>query len=471
MKKILLTFLFLSSCTMHPKYTRPDTPMASSWRIPTDAAQEYSNVNWWKQFGDPVLDELINEALAHNQNLIAAMYNVDAFAAQLGIARSYLYPQLSGAASGGREKTSTTQQPIFIGTNPYIDSYTLLLNASYQVDLWGQYRSGVEVARANLLSQVETRRTVVLSLVGSVASSYVLLRQYDKQLEIARATLQDYNDALVIAKTRFELGLTSDMEVQQATSEVEYAQVQADNVQISIALTEDLLSILIGKPPSSIPRGKILDEIVMPPEVPAALPSEVLNQRPDILAAEQNLIAANAQIGVAKAAFFPQISLTGAYGAESSQLHNLLTGPSNVWSYGLNLMQEIFTGGYLTSNLKLTKAEKSALIYTYESTVLNAFKEVNDALISHKISQDIVTVQKERVGTLSVYLTLSNARYQEGLTDYLDFLDAERQLFDAELDYASAQGNVFLTLIDIYTSLGGGWVVEADKYSESTYNK
>jgi outer membrane protein, multidrug efflux system len=473
MKKLgsLLCLLSLSACTMHPKYQRPEPPMATNWRIEADEAGDYSNVCWWKQFGDPVLDEMIDEALANNQELTSAIYTVEAFAAKLGIAISYLYPQLSGDAFGGRDKISVNQQPFTPGINPYFNSYTLLLNASYQADIWGQYRSGTEVAKANLLSQIETRRAVVLALVGSVASSYILLRQYDKQLVISNETIQDRRQAYDLAKTRFELGLTSEMEVQQALSELDYTEARAEQIKISIALTEDLLSVLMGRPPSTIKRGKILDEIDQPPAVPVALPSEVLNQRPDILAAEQNLIAANAQIGVAKAAFFPQISLTGAFGTESSELSNLLTKPSSVWSYGLGLVQEIFTGGYLTSNLKLARVDKEALIYKYESVVLNAFKEVNDALISHNITLTLADIEKERVGALSQYLTLSDYRYQEGLTDYLNFLDAERQLFDAELEYASVQGNVFLTLIDIYTSLGGGWVVNADEYSEKAFQE
>ncbi|MBS3903848.1 MAG: efflux transporter outer membrane subunit [Simkania sp.] len=459
--------LVVQSCTLHPKYSRPNMPIPSEWRIPTDSS-DLADLCWWKQFGDPVLDHLIDEALLHNQDLKVAIHTVDEYIAKLGIARSYLYPQLNGTASGEREKTSVNAQPLLPGQSTIGNAYTLLLNASYQVDIWGEFRSATEVALANLLSQIETRRTVVLTLVSAVATSYIQLRQYDKQLVIANETLDSRNQSFALAKTRYELGLTSDMEVQQAQAEQEFAQVEIDRLEIAVALEEDLLSVLIGKAPTSIQRGKILDEIIVPPSVPMDLPSALLNQRPDILAAEQNLIAANAQIGVAKAQFFPQINLTSFYGTESSALNNLFTKPSSVWQYGANLLQEIFTGGYLTSNLRLTEAQKMALLHQYEATILNAFKEVNDAMIAHKITTQLVEVLRERVATLAEYFHLATLRYEDGLTDYLTYLDAERQLFTAQLDYAQAQGDNFVALIDIYKALGGGWVTEADTYAEKS---
>jgi len=303
----------------------------------------------------------------------------------------------------------------------------------------------------------------VLTVVSSLASSYIKLRQFDLQLVIAYETLNSRLEAYKIAEVRYELGLTSEIEVDQAKAEVETALIEVDQLKINIALEEDLICVLTGEPPSSVERGKLLIEIQTPPSVPAELPSELLNQRPDILSAEQNLISANAQIGVARSQFFPQINLVGDYGWQTSFWHQFFTVPSSVWQYGVTILQEIFTGGELTSNLNLTIAQKSTLVHQYQSTVLNAFKEVNDALISHKISLQLVEDHKERVKTLAEYLKLATLRYEDGLTDYLTYLDAERQLFAAELDYAAALGTSFTTLIDIYAALGGGWVVEADR--------
>ncbi len=457
---------WLASCTLYPKYSRPEMAVPAEWRIPTEEAADVSNVCWWKQFGDPVLDHYVDEALANNQDLKTAIYRVEEFVAKLGIARSYLYPQLSGSAAAGRDKLSTTLQPIQPGVDAISDSYTLLMNASYQLDIWGKIRSATDVALANLMAQIEARRTVVLTLVSSVARTYIQIRELDQELLVSQETLKTRVVSYDLAKTRYELGLTSEMQVQQSLSEVESAQVELDRIRIAIALQEDLLCVLLGKPPTYVERGKILAEILQPPSVPVALPSQVIGQRPDILQAEQNLIAANAKIGIARAEFFPQISLTGTYGVEGSEWNSLFTKPSTVWAYAANLLQEIFTGGRLTSNLKLTKAQKLSLLHEYENTILNAFQEVNDALISHKISLEIVKEQKERVNTLAEYLRLATLRYDDGLTDYLTVLDAERQLFEAQLYYAKSQGEVFFTLIDIYKSLGGGWVVDADTYSD-----
>lgn len=468
MSQIFFLFILLSfgSCTMHPRYERPDMALPSEWRIPTEELKEFSNLLWWKELGDPVLDDYIAEALENNQDLMVAIHRVDQFAAQLGIAESQLYPQISANAGGGREKISTNQEPFQVGTPSTFNAYALLLNGSYYLDIWGKIRSSTQQAKAQLLSQIETRRAVVLTLITSVAATYITILQLDAQIQVAKETLDSRQESYKLAYIRFDLGLTSELQVQQAKSELEAAEVSLNNLKISLALAEDRLATLLGKAPGPVKRGKLISEIKTPPAIPVAIPSELLNQRPDILAAEQNLIAANANIGVAKANFFPQISLTGAFGTESSQLSNLLTSSSNVWQYGLTLLQEVFTGGRLTSALKLARAQKETLLHQYESTILTALQEVNDALISHRIVLNQVEVLKQRVITTGEYLRLSNLRYQDGLTDYLTFLDAERQFFSVQLEYVQALADSFTTLIDIYKSLGGGWVAEADQVVE-----
>lgn len=463
MRKFNLLFLFLASCTLYPKYMREvEFAMPDQWRIGDCEMNELGNLDWWKNLGDPVLDGYIQEALDYNQDLLVAIATVDAFAAQLGIAESQLYPQLNGTVSAQREKESQTANTLLPGQSPYGDLYELVLNGSYLVDIWGQIRSSVDAAKAQLIQSIEVRRTVVLTLITSVASTYILMRQFDQQLLVAKETKKSRDLSYKLAKIRFELGLTSLLPVEQAKSEVEDAQTTVDQIRIQIAVTEDLLSFLIGKSSTRPQRGKILEAINMPPCVPDYLPSELLNQRPDILAAEQRLIAANAQIGVARAAFFPSITLSGQYGAEGTTLNNLFTKPSSIWDYGVSLLQEVFTGGQLTSELRLTEAQARQALHEYQSTILNAFKEVNDSLISHQISLDLVQDQKIKLDTLKQYLRLSWLRYQNGQTDYLTYLDAERQVFRAALDYVEAQSKSFTTLIDVYKSFGGGWVVAAD---------
>ena len=326
----------------------------------------------------------------------------------------------------------------------------------------GKIRSGSDAALAQLLSQEDARRTVILTLVGNVASAYVLLRQYDKQLEVSQRTLKSRTESFEIAKLRYLGGLTSELEAKQAEAEMDVAKASVLQFQLAIAIQENLLSILVGHPPGEIPRGPLLDTLALSPSVPAGIPSELLEQRPDILQAEHNLIAANAEIGVARAAFFPNISLTGSYGNESTALKNLFTGNTSTWIYGVTILQEIFTGGRLTGNLKVVESIKWQAYYQYCQTVLEAFKEVDDSLVSYQISRDLFEVQKRRSDALKETLHLANLQYSNGQVDYLNVLDSERSLFNAQLDMVGAQGDTFLSFVDLYTSLGGGWVIEAD---------
>lgn len=466
MRRIAALLLLLQlSCTLHPRYERPSIDTPAAWRTPLDT-QNGAEIAWWQQFQDPVLNQLIDQALVQNQDLKAAVARVDQFNAQLGVARSALYPQIEADVGATRQKVSTATTFVPPGTSPVSNTFGLILNASYLVDLWGAVRSSVETAYHQWLASIEARRTVVLTLVSSVASTYIQLRQLDQQLVIAQNTWQARKESLYLARVRFELGLTSEIEVEQAISEMENAMVQVETFQILIAQTENLLSVLIGVPSTQIARGTLLDAIPMPPAIPADLPSSLVNQRPDVIAAEERLIAANANIGVAKAQFFPQISLVGGYGVQNTLLGSLFTSPSTLWDYGTSILQEIFTGGRLTSGVLLSEAQQREALHLYLSTILNAFKEVNDALVAHKIYLEQVETQTKRVQADTLYLHLSDLRYKEGQIDYLTFLDAERQLFRSQLDFEDTKGNSFLSLIQIYQALGGPWVVEADKQAK-----
>ena len=456
--------LFLSSCTFYPHYDRPTVEDASAWRTPLET-QNAVDIGWWKQFGDEVLDQLIDQALANNQDLKAAISRVDQFQAQLMIARSKFYPQIQANGIAQRQKISTSITALPPGIQQIFSVFGLVFNASYLVDLWGEVRSAATAAYHEWLSSIEARRTVVLGLVSSVSSTYIQLRQLDQQLVISNETVKDREESLYLANIRFDLGLTSDLQVQQAITEVESAELEVESLQIQIAEAENLLSFLIGVPSQSIPRGLLLDQEIMPPSIPPALPSDLLNQRPDIRAAEERLIAANANIGLARSKFFPQVNLGGSSGSEATQFNQLFEYPSDIWSIGSKIVQEIFTGGSLIGGVEQSQAEKQEALHMYLSAILNAFKEANNALIAHKINLEQVETERIRVDALKEYLHLSDLRYKEGQTDYLTYLDAERHLFEGLLSYESAKANSFLSYIQIYQAFGGGWVIDADEQS------
>jgi outer membrane protein, multidrug efflux system len=463
---ICLTFL-LFSCTLAPEYERPTVVLPGEWRIPLEEIE--AQVQWWDDFGDSVLASLIDQGLTSNQDLKTAIYRVEEFAARVEIAAADLYPQLNLSIDGSREKISTNRDPIQGGTASKFNSFDAILGASYLVDIWGKVQSQLKASKALYLSQVETRKFVVLSLISSIAKGYFRLRELDMQLAITKTTLDTRFESYKLAVTRYQLGLTSLIQVEQALSEVESSLAEEKRLENLIFIQEDLLSFLIGQPSESIPRGCTLSQMLLPPKVPEALPNDLLNQRPDIVSEEEKLKAANADIGVARARFFPELTLDGSFGSQSSKLSKFFKGSSLIWDYGGNIMQEIFTGGKLTGELHLTEATKKALIYSYLSTVLKAVQEVNDAYESHKIAKELVTIEKERTETFKAYYDLANLRYQEGETDYLTFLDAERRLFSAQITYIQALAESFTTYIDIYQSIGGPWVNLADeKASAST---
>lgn len=459
--------LFITACTLQPKYCRPDVEIPCQWRVEPQEVSCNPNNCWWTLLQDPVLDELVMEALQYNQDIKTAIYRVEQFMAQLGISRSQLYPQISGNIEAVRLKDSATTilAPIPPGAPTKEPLYTMVLNGTWYLDLWGLIRSANAAALAELMAQIEVRKTVVLTVVSAVATSYIQLRQFDLQQDYATKLLDNRLELLKLTESRYHLGQVSDLDVELARADVASAQTTLEQLNISIALEENLLSILVGHPPSEIRRGKLLSEISMPPEVPTFLPSDLLNQRPEILAAEQNLIAANAQIGVARAQFFPQISLTGSYGTQSSHLHELLKNPSTIWQYGATLLQEIFTGGRLTYQLRLAQAQKETLVHTYQQAVLNGFKEVNDALIAHAINLRLVKEQNSGIRALKEFVQLNESLYEYGQTDLLTLLQAQLDLYATELTYTQTLSDSFTSLIAIYQALGGGWVVDADDYS------
>lgn len=463
---LALLAVVVQGCKLYPKYERPIVDMPATWRIPTDESSTYANLQWWKQFNDPVLDSLIDEALDNNRDIKVAIARVYEFKGQLAIVNSNLYPQIGGVVSGLRQESSLfVQPPVISGFPRTYDVFTSILNASYDVDIWGEIRSASDAAFAELMSSIEVRRTVVLTVVAGVASSYIQMRQFDYQLEISQKTYESRKESYDLAVARYEGGLTSELEVKQSEAEMETAAAQVLQYQIDIAFEENLLSILVGHPPAAIERGLTVEQLVTSIDIPAGIPSEILEQRPDVAAAEDILIAANAQIGVAKAQFLPAISLTGDYGNVSLQLKRLLTNPATTWQYAVNIAQPIFTGGRLTGQLEVVEAQRCEAFYQYQQVVLKALKEVEDALIARKLALELVVIQGRRVRALEESLHLAQLQYDNGQVDYLNVLDAQRNLFNAQLAFANGQSYTSLSLVSIYKALGGGWVVDADAQS------
>lgn len=462
MKRLFL-LIFLVSCTLHPRYQRPEMEMPQSWRTPVYCQKEIEQ-KWWQAFGDPVLDSLVERALFQNQDLQVAISRIDQYEAQLGIVRANLFPQLSVEGIGTRQKISSAVTAL-PGNQDIFNVFGFIFKPSYWVDLWGEVRSAVESARADYLAAIDAERWVKLQLISSVINTYIQLRQSDSQLAISQRTLYDRQIALEQAQIRFELGRTSQLPVEQAITEVDQAEIQVENFARIIAEGENLLSLLLGEMSQAIPRGRALDELYLPPSIPSYAPAEIVCQRPDIREQEFKLMAANADIGVARAKFLPKIMAIGSWGSEGNSIPSLFTTSATIWSIGASAVQEIFTGGRLINNVRLSFAKKEEALHQYLSKLLNGVKEVNDALISHKIFLEEVNTQRERVEALKSYLYLAHLRYEEGQTDYLTFLDAERHLFQGLLDLEQAVGNTFFSFVQIYLSLGGDWFCD---YTQAT---
>lgn len=470
---VLCLFLIslLNSCTLYPKYKRENTPTLDDWKVSyEDVEPADQTARFWEIFNDAALNDLVHQALKNNQDIRVAIANVDTFRARLGIVSSKLYPQIEGNASGSKDRVPPILSPQ--GTPTYLgNAFDFIFNVSYLADFWGEVRSGVTASYHRLKSSQETRKSVVLSIVTTTMTSYFLLRQYDEQLKVSLETIQSRQSSYELALIRYELGLTSKLQVEQALALLEFAKLEEERLRILVGETEDLLSVLIGQPTTSIARGKNIYSFVLPKSIISEIPSSILDQRPDLRQAEDLLIAANADIGVAKAKFFPQFNFTGAWGYQGDQFSSLFKHSTNLWSYGLDIIQEIFTGGRLTSNLKLTEAEKRKALYSYHSSILNAFKEVNDALIRHKYNLQIVDTQVLRVMALKNYLHISLLQYNEGQIDYLTYLDAERDLFNAQLSQVESVANSIISLVDIYKTMGGSWVNTADRIATEVPKK
>ena len=453
----------LAGCMMGPDYKRPQIDTPKAYRVEIKSANDLVNTAWWEQFKDPVMNELIKTALAENKDVRIAAARVEEFLGRYGVTRSQLFPQVGAQFGAGSQRISSSTQPaIGAGQTNTFDTYSLDLGVSWEIDLWGKLRRATEAARADLLATEQARQTVILSLTSAVATSYVTLIDLDRQLAIAKSTADSRAEYYRIFKLRFEGGVVSEVELSQARSDYEYALSTVPTIEKQIAQQENALSVLLGRNPGPIMRDRTLDKLVLP-QVPSDLPSSLLERRPDLRQSEQQMIAANARIGVAKAQFFPSISLTAILGTASASLGNLFRGPAQTWSYGGTVAQPIFTGGNLISQLRVAEAQQKTALLQYQKSIQTAFQEVNDALIDQSKTREQLAAQARQVGALRDYARLARLRYDNGFTSYLEVTDADTKLFNADLQYTQAQGQLFFALINVYKSMGGGWVVDAER--------
>jgi len=449
---------FVAGCSVGPNYHRPavQTPMA--FREPAENPQlqaqaaSYADLPWWQVFQDPQLQELIRTAIKQNYDLQLAAERINSARAQLAVTRASQFPQVqgNGTFSGGKESNFQTK----------FNFLTLTADAAFQLDFFGKLRRATESSRAQLLATEDARQTVILTLVSDVASDYFALLQLDLQLQITRNTVAAQEASVKLTNLRLDHGVATKLDVLQSQQVLDSANAQVPDLERQIAQEENAISILLGNYPQGVPRGRPLVEQPLPPEVPPGLPSSLIERRPDIREAEQIMVAANAEIGVAKAQFFPQISLTGSGGGafgRSSAFSGLMSSQLGIWSYGAQVSQPIFTAGALRGNLRLAESQHQQALIAYRQSIQRAFGDVSDALIGYQKFHEVRVRQESTVADLQESVRLSNMRYKGGTTAYLEVLDGQRSLFAAELTLAQARGTEYQSLVQLYRALGGGW--------------
>ena len=462
---VFVAVFFTACAAVGPSYQRPAIETPDDWRVEYSQTAAFANVRWWAQFGDPKLNELIETALRENLDIQAAAARVDQFIGALQTTRSQFFPQISYNAEAGRHRATerglVTVPP---GADPYYALYHGALGASWQIDLFGRIRRQSEAAQAQVFASEQGRKGVILSVVTSVAASYIGLRALDRQLEIARESAENYGDTLRIFELRYLGGVVSQVELSQAQSQYQLALAAIPLIEQQIVAQENLISILLGRNPGSILRGSSIDDLVAP-TVPPDLPSTLLEQRPDIVQAEQNLMTTNANIGVAKSLYYPTITLTGLLGSASTAFGNFLTGPASTWSVFAGIMGPVFTFGAIEGQVKSAEASQREAIAFYRATILNAFRETNDALIGAVKKREEAEAKAKRVAALQDYARLSRLKYDNGYADYIEVLFSENELFDAELNAVRAKADRYTELVNVYKATGGGWVGEAGQFT------
>ncbi len=457
---ILIFAALLSGCAVGPNYQRPNVPAPPDFRSsdPMSTGKSLGEEKWPALFADPALTDLVNTALQNNFDLNIVAQRVIQAREAARIQESFLYPTLSASVgfTGLRNSLNgASKLPPFI---PSSGSYTQTgFSLGWELDVWGRIRRLREAALAQYLGSKEAQNGVKTTLVADVISAYLSLRELDQELEIGYQTREIAADGLRLTLARRNRGAATGLDVHQSEQFLYTATAQIAAVEREISQTENQLNLLLGRDPGNIPRGKTLEELAAPAKVPAGLPSELLERRPDIREAEQALIAANAEIGAARAEYFPQISLTGFLGAQSRSLTELFTGPARYWTIAPEAVAPVFNAGRVRAGVRIAEAEQRAALLQYQKTIETSFREVSDSLIGYQKTAEQREQQLQLVEALRESNRLSNLRYRGGLDSYLQVLDSERNLFQGELALAQLRRNELVSIVQLYRALGGGW--------------
>lgn len=475
--KVLAGFIataLLSSCAVGPDYQRPDVNAPDQFRsaeraeaiTPATAPVARADDPWWEGFNDPVLNELVEAGLQNNRDLQSSIARVSKARGQLIKTRGQFFPQIDYYGATERGKFMGLDQTVVTSTPGSLTTIsTVALPATWQLDVFGGLRRQYEVASANQAAAIASRQATALSVAGEVVNIYVTLRSLDQQLAVARQTLENFKATLRIFELRYRYGTANLVQVSQIRSQVDAAEAAIPPLVQAIGEQENNLSFMLGRNPGPIPRGKPIGQLALATP-PAGLPSDLLERRPDVRLAEQQLVASNAQIGAVKAQFFPNISLTGTIGASTTSLGNLFSPGNSIWDLGAIIMGPLFKGGEIYGQYQSAKAEQQAVLSQYLKAVEGAFRDADTALLATGESRKLVNAREQQVSTLTTYANLSSMQFEYGYTDYLTVLNAEDSLFRAQLDLARGQAEQALSQVALFMALGGGWEA-ADKKTMS----
>jgi multidrug efflux system outer membrane protein len=459
---VLLAALLLQGCLVGPRYKRPAVPAPPNFRdLPGPAeAESIADLPWWEVFQDETLRGLIRESIVHNYDMRVAAARIEEARAQAGIARSFLYPQVAAAGSVSGGKASRLSDPPQVVDDRAFHNFNAGFTLSWELDVFGRIRREKEAATARFVATQEERRGVLITLVGDVAATYFQLRELDLEMEITRRTLESNDETVAFYRHRVEGGVSNQLELDQAIANRSRTAALIPDLERRIAITENALSLLLGRSPGAIPRGVALTAQHTPPRIPAGMPASLLERRPDVARAEQLLVASNADVGAAKALFFPSISLTGFLGSMTKDLRNLADPGASIWALSGGFVQPIFQGGRIKHNYEAAKARFDQSMAVYEKSAQNGYREVSDSLVSIDKFEKVRAEQEVGVEALQDASRLSRLRYETGLANYLEILIADQQLLDQELLLARTRGDQLRAFVDLYRALGGGWQPE-----------
>jgi multidrug efflux system outer membrane protein len=451
----LLAALLLAGCAVGPNYRRPvvDVPSETRGQLGPAEADSLADLAWWEVFDDPVLQSLIREAIHANHDLAAAAARVEQSRQLVGVARADLFPQIGYQGEAARGRT------FFGDAFPNFTSNTFLgaFNLAWEIDIWGRIRRATESARAQYFGTEDFRRGVLLSLVSDVATAYFELLDLDRELEVSRNTTKAFQETVDLFSRRYEGGIGTLLEVARGKAALAQAAATIPAFETRIVAKENQISILLGRTPGAIARGTPIDHQTVPPAIPVGLPAQLLERRPDIMQAEQAIVSANADVGVAVGNFLPRLGLTSLYGAQSSEIENLVKKSGNIWAVAGSLAGPLFQGGRLVSSYRATKAGWEQTVEVYLQTTLNAFAEVSSTLVQHRNLKDVRAEIQQQVDSLQQAVDLSLERYNEGIATYFEVLEAQQQLFPAQLVLSQTERDQLTSLVQLYRALGGGW--------------